>query len=190
MTSFKATKSDIVASGLGQALGLALSHTWAQLVAKIKEVVNRGTLNWSGSNTTYSVPAGYYSGGTLDSRPSYNAGVTAAKNSFTTADQTGYLLDPNTFKNQQNGSVTFTAPTAGTYIAFAYLYVMSNNGYATVTWSSNGKILEQFAPSSSTSYYYLTHAVAKLNAGQTLTLQWTRTVGIGTIVARYVRKIR
>ena len=41
---------------------------------------NRGTLNWSSSNTTYNVPAGYYSGGTLDSRPSYNAGVTAADN--------------------------------------------------------------------------------------------------------------
>ena len=43
-------------------------------------MVNRGTLNWSSSNTTYNVPAGYYSGGTIDSRPSYNAGVTAADN--------------------------------------------------------------------------------------------------------------
>ena len=44
---------------------------------------NRGNLNWSGSNTTYSVPAGYYTGGTLDSRSSYNngynAGVSAGK---------------------------------------------------------------------------------------------------------------
>ena len=37
-------------------------------------MANRGNLNWSGSNTTYSVPAGYYSGGTLDSRTSYNNG--------------------------------------------------------------------------------------------------------------------
>ena len=42
-------------------------------------MANRGNLNWSGSNTTYSVPAGYYSGGTLDSRTSYNNGVTAGK---------------------------------------------------------------------------------------------------------------
>lgn len=41
----------------------------------------KGNLNWSGSNTTYSVPAGYYTGGTLDSRPSYNAGVAAGKSS-------------------------------------------------------------------------------------------------------------
>ena len=43
-------------------------------------MVNRGNLNWSGSNTTYSVPAGYYSGGTLDSRTSYNNGRTQGRN--------------------------------------------------------------------------------------------------------------
>lgn len=73
------------------------SWTWAQIVAKIKSVVNRGTLNWSGNNTTYSIPAGYYSDGTLDSRPSYNngynAGVTAADNRVNTSSvnyQSGY----------------------------------------------------------------------------------------------------
>ncbi len=36
---------------------------------------NRGNLNWTPSNgTTYTVPAGYYSGGTLDSRAAYNNG--------------------------------------------------------------------------------------------------------------------
>ena len=60
-------------------------------------MANRGNLNWSGSNTTYTVPAGYYSGGTLDSRPSYtngyNAGVTAADNranANSTNYKTGY----------------------------------------------------------------------------------------------------
>ena len=37
-------------------------------------MANSGRLNWSGINTTYGVPAGYYSGGTLDSRSSYNNG--------------------------------------------------------------------------------------------------------------------
>lgn len=74
ITSFDNTKSNIVSSALGQALGMAVSNTWAQIVSKISSVVNRGMLNWSGSNTTYTVPAGYYSGGTLDSRASYTAG--------------------------------------------------------------------------------------------------------------------
>ena len=55
---------------------------------------NRGKLNWSGSNTTYSVPAGYYSGGTLDSRTSYNngynSGVNAGKTSFTLTVVSGW----------------------------------------------------------------------------------------------------
>ena len=37
-------------------------------------MANRGTLNWSEINTTKSVDAGYYSDGTLDSRPSFNSG--------------------------------------------------------------------------------------------------------------------
>lgn len=79
LTSFDNTKSSIVSSALGRALGMAASNTWAQIVSKITGVVNRGTLNWSGSNTTYTVPAGYYSGGTLDSRASYTAGYNKGK---------------------------------------------------------------------------------------------------------------
>ena len=47
---------------------------------------NRGNLSWSSSNTTYSVPAGYYSGGTLDSRPSYTAGY---NNGYNAGQQEG-----------------------------------------------------------------------------------------------------
>lgn len=43
-------------------------------------MANRGALNWSGINTTKSVDAGYYSDGTLDSRPSYNSGRTQGQN--------------------------------------------------------------------------------------------------------------
>ena len=61
-------------------------------------MANRGTLNWNpSSSTTYTVPAGYYSGGTLNSSGSYNAGysagVTAADNRAnpsSTNYQTGY----------------------------------------------------------------------------------------------------
>lgn len=41
-------------------------------------MTNHGALNWKpNSGTTYSVTAGYYSGGTLDSTDAYNAGYTA-----------------------------------------------------------------------------------------------------------------
>lgn len=43
-------------------------------------MANRGTLNWSEINTTKSVDAGYYSDGTLDSRPSFNSGYSSGEN--------------------------------------------------------------------------------------------------------------
>ena len=72
-------------------------------------IKNRGTLNWSGSNTTYNIPAGYYSGGTLDSRPSYNAGVTAADNRSnpnSTNYKTGYNAGVTAADNRVNTNST------------------------------------------------------------------------------------
>ncbi len=153
MASFESTKSEIVSSGLGQAIGLTTSSTWAQLIEKIKSIVNhgavnqelsaggsytipqgyhsggkvtakslasqtdatataaqilagitawikgvkvtgtmpeRGALNWKPTgSTTYSVPEGHYTGGTLDSSAAYNSGVTAADNRVN-ANSTNY----------------------------------------------------------------------------------------------------
>lgn len=114
-----------MASGLGVALGLAVSNTWAQIIAKIKEVINRGTLNWSASNTTYSVPAGYYPGGTLDSRPSYtngyNAGVTAADNRAN-ANSVNYKTGYNA--GVAAGKASVTSNTVG----FTHVAVNSGGG--------------------------------------------------------------
>ena len=63
-------------------------------------MANRGNLNWSGSNTTYSVPAGYYSGGTLDSRPSYNNGYNAGNSA-------GYNSGYNAGVNAGKSSMTW-----------------------------------------------------------------------------------
>ena len=71
-------------------------------------MVNRGTLNWSGNNTTASVSAGYYTGGTLDSRPSYNSGrsqgqsdVTSNPNSYSLYTKAQY--DANYSSGWNNG---------------------------------------------------------------------------------------
>jgi len=43
-------------------------------------MIDRGELNWNPTTeTTYTLPAGYYSGGTLNSSGAYNAGVAAAQ---------------------------------------------------------------------------------------------------------------
>lgn len=79
-------------SGLGVALGMSASTIWNTVVSKIRSVVNRGPLNWSpSSNTSYSVPAGYYSGGTLSSANAYNAGYNAGT-------AAGYKIKTGTIK--------------------------------------------------------------------------------------------
>ena len=87
-------------------------------------MVNRGALNWSGSNTTYSVPAGYYSGGTLDSRTSYNngynSGVNAGKTtgwSLKTITATGSSSDVS-FTVYMPGNMSGTRTEEGPYLQF------------------------------------------------------------------------
>ena len=101
-------------------------------------MANKGNLNWSGSNTTYNVPAGYYSGGTLDSRPSYNngynAGVSAGQLSLvkTLTLQLGYA-------QEQDKTYTFTASSSGNYLAIAVATGYNNTATSrTVTISTTG----------------------------------------------------
>ncbi len=97
---------------------------------------NKGTLNWSGSNTTYSVPAGYYSGGTLDSRPSYNAGVAAADNRTNTNSanyKAGYNAGVAAGKSTQYNAASLSKVTGGnaqslSFSATAGIYIAAMAG--------------------------------------------------------------
>ena len=105
-------------------------------------MANRGNLNWSpSSSTTYTVPAGYYSGGTLNSSGSYkagySAGVTAADNraninstNYKTGYNSGYGAGLNAgstysyvYQNSGNFSTGYnysTTLSAGTYLVIVY----------------------------------------------------------------------
>ena len=97
---------------------------------------NKGALNWSGSNTTYSVPAGYYSGGTLDSRPSYNAGVAAADNRTNTNSanyKAGYNAGVAAGKSTQYNAASLSKVTGGnaqslSFSATAGIYIAAMAG--------------------------------------------------------------
>ena len=97
---------------------------------------NKGALNWSGSNTTYSVPAGYYSGGTLDSRPSYNAGVAAADNRTNTNSanyKAVYIAGVAAGKSTQYNAASLSKVTGGnaqslSFSATAGIYIAAMAG--------------------------------------------------------------
>ena len=79
---------------------------------------NRGTLNWSSSNTTYNVPAGYYSGGTLDSRPSYNAGYSAGNSA---GYNSGYSAGNTAgYNNGYNAGLNAGKVASGNFVGFFY----------------------------------------------------------------------
>ncbi len=84
-------------------------------------MANRGALNWNPSgSSTYTVPAGYYSGGTLNSSGAYNAGVSAADNRVNTNSasyKNGYNAGVNAGKNtygMKTKTGTITTPDKST----------------------------------------------------------------------------
>lgn len=88
---------------------------------------NRGALNWSGNNTTKAVDAGYYSGGTLDSRPSYNSGRTQGQNDVKGSPNSYGLYTKTQYDANWNNGVNHGRNTT-----------ISGITYATVSGTSGG----------------------------------------------------
>ena len=73
-------------------------------------MANRGNLNWNpSSSTSYTVPAGYYSGGTISSSNAYNIGYANGKESSAPVYfiQNG-IIDTSLCSIQQAGSANYT----------------------------------------------------------------------------------
>ena len=78
-------------------------------------MANRGTLKWAPTTgTTYTVPAGYYSGGTLDSSGAYNAGYSAGES--VGSNQSGVTVVAFGQLNEISKTVTLSP---GTYTIYA-----------------------------------------------------------------------
>ena len=112
-------------------------------------MANKGALNWSGSNTTYTVPAGYYSGGTLNSKTSYtngyNAGVSAADNranSNSTNYKTGYNAGYSAGRSIKYKNLTLTS-SSSTYCFKKYWGSTTVNvykNYVEYNWNETHQI--------------------------------------------------
>ena len=120
----------------------------------------KGNLNWSGSNTTYSVPAGYYTGGTLDSRPSYNAGVAAGKSGVVPT----FIVNRKYGKWAGTFTHTCTVPSG---VNTVYIIASATGGgltgtsSATMTFTfSTGTLSETYNEQASGTAQYPTRAVS------------------------------
>ncbi len=140
-------------------------------------MTNRGALNWNPSgSSTYTVPAGYYSGGTLNSSGAYNAGVSAADNrvntnsaSYKNGYNAGYSAGNANFPwrtftvraygegtgTKRNPDVwTFTAPANG-----IYLIVGASSG--------TGDKVERYANITVNGTVYLSNHINSVNGSAT-----------------------
>ena len=105
---------------------------------------NRGNLNWAPStSTSYTVPSGYYSGGTLNSagayNTGYNAGVTAADNRANTNStnyKTGYNAGYSAGSSNGKFSGTFVLGLAQRSMGYVPRSLFPN-GRITVTSSGS-----------------------------------------------------
>ena len=197
MQSFNAAKSKIISSALGAALGLTANTPLADVAAKIAAVVNRSTLNWSGSNTTFAVPAGYYPGGTLDSRPSYNsgynAGVTAADNranvnsanykagynAGVAAGKSSYSIVP--YSKETSGtlvnSYSLTVPSGKTRaIVIASAHIVNHNLNNGISCTGGSTITEKIICKKDGSYDYCSYyRECTVSPGNVLTITASNT---------------
>ena len=111
-------------------------------------MANRGALNWNPSgSSTYTVPAGYYSGGTLNSSGAYNAGVKAGKNSVDGSSIAKTYSATSTKVNNNASNYKMTGITgSGHIVACIFLTgrVWCNNPSRTFT-VTNGAVGSQIS---------------------------------------------
>lgn len=108
---------------------------------------NRGTLNWSGNNTYYTVPEGYYSGGMIDSRPSYNNGYNDGVNSMKMPSSSGILYSSPlsegasyaiyTFLRAKTVTLTYTITSYNASVSYARPQIDNDKSKVKLTYDGN-----------------------------------------------------
>ena len=105
---------------------------WVNGNEVVGTMANNGELNWSPSDvSTYIVPEGYYSGGTLDSSAVYNAGYTAGSSDSKIQHVSGNIIPSYGWKS----SISGTIPAGYTYCIFQTKGFMSHQGDENGNWN-------------------------------------------------------
>ena len=140
-------------------------------------MANRGNLNWNpSSSATYTVPAGYYSGGTISSSNAYSKGVTDADNRAN-ANSVNYKTGYNAGYNEgKYGKYNLASETKrGTYT----LNTANNWGSDSITFNFSGNVagVRSFSQTAASAYCYL---VSISISGSTVTLTFAHAHGINS----------
>ena len=140
--------------------------TGKKVIVKGQEITgtmaNRGNLNWNpSSSTTYTVPAGYYSGGTLNSSGSYNAGysvgVAAADNranpssvNYQTGYNAGYTNRVITHLYSYSANTVTAMSIPLNLSGYSYILLQFENWQTITVWVNVGASINVWTPNNGT----------------------------------------
>lgn len=167
MASFENTKSDLVGSALGQALGLTADSQWASVISELSEVDNEGVISWDKVNVSEELPAGYYEGITISSKASYAAGAGAG--------ETSYVIRNSAVGKGQSISWTNTKKAGRVFVRYTVSSSGSNQRLAKVT--VDGTALFSISNSGSGVVQ------AAMNVGSTITFSTENNASMTTCLA-------
>lgn len=169
-TSFSQALTDLKATAIAQAVGATVSDTFAQVIAKLATVVNRGkvTQTLNTSTKSYTIPAGYHNGEGTVSITTQEKTVTGSRSAQTVTPDSGKVLSKVTVNKYPDASGNY--PTSGNITSNGTHDMGATNNYRYVKVAVNQTPSYRSYSPTGTNNYYISNGDAYNDGGCRVTV--------------------